>query len=353
MEFKPIELSVYEDYMNHYRQCMISCAETSFMTVYLEGVAFDVLQAFEHDFYWHKMNWDHKPAWLPPVGDWDSVEDWQALLTELVPAGTTFVFVPAYLLRKWQAFSDRLKVENMRSEWDYVYSIQRQVDAQGKDYHNWRSTINHFAKCYPDWKYEPITAAITNEIKAFQAEWMAENEHTDKMTDELRGENKTTIFMLDNWENIPGAIGGVLRVEGRIVAFIVVEKLDENMSNGQFLKADHNYVGAARFLKNEVFKRLLPKYVTDRQADIFLNMQLNLHPDAFFRRIELQDVASDLFKAKPDTRASIRQDLILMQETLNLIHGLKELFLRKPDVQKQSISRDFFVQKQDRGTSRQ
>ena len=22
MEFKPIELSVYEDYMNHYRQCM-------------------------------------------------------------------------------------------------------------------------------------------------------------------------------------------------------------------------------------------------------------------------------------------------------------------------------------------
>ncbi len=58
----------------------------------------------------------HPPAWLPPVGDWDSVEDWQALLTELVPAGTTFVFVPAYLLRKWQAFSDRLEVENMCSE---------------------------------------------------------------------------------------------------------------------------------------------------------------------------------------------------------------------------------------------
>ena len=261
MNFKPVDVSVYKDYMKHYRQCMISCAETSFMTVYCESAAFGVEQAYARGFYWHKMSWDHEPVWLPPVGDWDSAEDWQALLRELVPAGTTFVFVPAYLLRKWQDFSDKLEVEEMRSEWDYIYSIPKQVESQGKAYSNWRGAINRFAKRYPTWKYEPITIDIIEEIKEFQAEWMAENEHEDKMTDELRGENKSTIFMLDNWGKLPGAMGGVLRVDGRIAAFIVVEKLDENMISGQFLKAAHDYAGAARFLKNELYKRLLPKYV--------------------------------------------------------------------------------------------
>ncbi len=261
MEFEPVTLDGYEKYMEYYRKCMISCAETSFMTVWLEGVAFGVVQAFAHDFYWHKITWENEPAWLPPVGDWDSVTDWQALLTELVPAGTTFVFVPAYLLRKWQVFADRIEVEDMRSEWDYIYSIPRQVNATGQVYRNWRASLNRFAKRYPDWSSEPITVDIIDEIKAFQAEWMAGNEGTEKMTDELRGENKTTLFMLDHWEKIPSAVGKVLRVGGKMVAFIVVEKLDENMISGQFIKADHRCEGAARFLKNEMFKELLPDYV--------------------------------------------------------------------------------------------
>ena len=252
MEFKPVTLDDYEKYVEYYRKCMISCAETSFMTVWLEGVAFGVVQAFDSDFYWHKITWENEPAWLPPVGDWDSAEDWQALLTKLVPPGTSFVFVPAYLLRKWLAFADHIEVDDMRSEWDYIYSIPRQVGATGRVYRNLRASINRFVKRYPDWSYEPITLDVINEIKAFQAAWMTENEGTEKMTDELRGENKTTLFMLDHWGKIPSAVGRVLRVAGRLAAFIVVEKLDEHMISGQFIKADYRYEGAARFLKNEI-----------------------------------------------------------------------------------------------------
>lgn len=261
MDFKRVTLSVYDDYMAHYRQCMIPCSETSFLTVFLEGAAFDVVQAYDSGFYWHKMTWDNETAWLPPVGDWDSIEDWPALLEKLVPPDTTFVFVPAYLMRKWQQTANRFEIEDMRSEWDYIYSIQKQAESSGKAYSNWRKDINHFKKLYPEGHVDSITADITEEIKAFQARWMAANEHTEKMTDELQRENIATLFMLDNWDSLPNAVGKVLRVDDQIIAFIVVEKLDEHMVSGHFLKADSQYAGAARFLKNSIYHDLLPEYV--------------------------------------------------------------------------------------------
>ena len=293
MEFKPVTLDEYDHYMEYYRKCMIACAETSFMTVWLEGVAFDVVQAFDSDFFWHKMTWEGENVWLPPVGDWDGPQDWQALLTRVVPKDTTFVFVPAYLLRKWQAFAQHIEVEDMRSEWDYIYSIERQVKASGKSYRNWRASINRFADRYPDWSYEPITVDIIDEIKAFQAEWMEENSGTEKMTDELRGENKTTLFMLDHWAQVPNAVGAVLRVSGRIAAFIVLEKLDENIISGQFLKADYRCDGAARFLKNEMYKRLLPNYVMinawgDSDMEGLRQNKLKENPITLYRKYKVR-----------------------------------------------------------------
>lgn len=261
LNYSPVRFEEHERYMEHYRKCMISCAETSFLSVWLESEAYDIRQAYSDGFYWQQMNWGDGRYYLPPVGDWDSIDNWQGLLQRTVPAGAAFIFVPAYLLRKWQAFSDRIEVEDMRSEWDYVYSIPKLVEGKGKALSNWRADINRFSKNYPNYSIEPINEANLDEIRAFQDRWMEANADKEKMTEELIAEDRTTRFMLDNWYRLPNTVGMILRVDGKLVAYNVVEKLDEHMISGQFMKADYAYKGAGRFLKRELFASLLPQYV--------------------------------------------------------------------------------------------
>lgn len=261
LDFHPVAFDDHERYMEYYRKCMIACAETSFMTIWTESVTYDIRQAFSDGFYWQQMNWDDERVWLPPVGDWDSVEDWESLLKRRVPAGAVFSFVPAYLLRKWNAFSEHIEVEEQRSEWDYVYSIPKLMEGKGQALKNWRKDIKTFEEDYPDHSTEPITEDNLDELKAFQKQWMLENAGKEKMTEELMMEDRSTRFMLDNWSKLPNVVGRILRVEGKLVAYIVVEKLDDNMLSGQYLKADYNYKGCSRFLKHELYASLLPEYI--------------------------------------------------------------------------------------------
>lgn len=258
MEFNKISLDDYGKYSEYYKKCMVACAETSFMAVWLNSFAYETLQAFEKDFYWHKMNWLGEDLWLPPVGDWDSV-DWEEILTEVVPEETVFGFVPEYLLKKWQKFSDRIEVEEMRAEWDYIYSINKQVECKGKAYSSWRGAINHFEKNHA-YTFADIKQDDIEEIKVFQEKWMADNASTVKMTEELVHENETLYPLLKNWGKLPCVIGKLLRVEGKIVAYIIVEQLDENIISGLFLKADKEYPKAAKFIKHQLYKCLSDDY---------------------------------------------------------------------------------------------
>ena len=261
LNFHPFRWEEHERYREYYRRCMILGAETSFMTVYTESETYNITQAFSDGFYWQQMDWEGRRVYLPPVGDWDSVEDWQGLLRRRVPAGSVFAFIPAYLLRKWEAFSERIEVEDMRSEWDYVCSIPRLVAGQGTSLSRWRRNINAFERRYPNRATEPITEASIPELLAFQDRWMAKNAGADKMTPELVNEDRSTRFMLNHWSRLPDAVGMILRVEGRLVAYYVVEKVDDHMLNGQYMKADAAYQGATRFLRRELFASLLPQYV--------------------------------------------------------------------------------------------
>lgn len=258
MEFKKVSLNDYEQYSHYYKQCMIACADTSFLAIWSMSFTYGVVQAFAKDFFWHKMNWENQEMWLPPVGDWDSV-DWESVLTELVPAGTVFGFVPEYLLKKWQSFSERIEVKEMRAEWDYVYSIDRQVEGAGKAYRSWRGTINKFEKSYT-YTFNEIKTDDIAEIKVFQARWMQDNEGHIKMTEELIHENQTIQHILDHWTKLPNVIGGILRVDGKVVAYIIVEKIDDNIVSGHVLKADKNYPSAAQFIKYQLFKNVLSDY---------------------------------------------------------------------------------------------
>ncbi len=259
MEFRKISLDDYEKYSEYYKKCMIACADTSFLAIWSESFAYGTVQAFDKNFYWHKMNWNGgQEMWLPPVGDWDSV-DWEEVLTEVVPAGTVFGFVPEYLLKKWQAFSNRIEVEEMRAEWDYIYSIDRQVEGKGKAYKSWRGTINKFEKSY-SYTFTEIKEEDIEEIKVFQSKWMKDNEGKEKMTEELIHENETVMHVLDHWNMLPCAIGRLLRVDGKIVAYIIVEQLDDNIISGHILKADKEYPQAAQFTKYQLFKNLSKDY---------------------------------------------------------------------------------------------
>ena len=291
MEFRRGGVDDYEKYSEYYKKYMVACADTSFLAIWSRAVVYGIVQAFNKNFYWHKMNWNGgQELWLPPVGDWDSV-DWEEVLTEVVPPGTVFGFVPEYLLEKWQAFSKRIEVQEMRGEWDYIYSIDRQVAGKGKSYTSWRRAIHKFEKSY-SYTFTEIEEEDIEEIKAFQMKWMKDNEGKEKMTEELIHENETVQYVLAHWNLLPCVIGRLLRVDGKIISYMIVEHLDDNIISGHILKADKEYPEAAKFTKYQLLKNLSSDYSVanfwgDADLEGLRKNKMQENPIALYKKYEV------------------------------------------------------------------
>ena len=262
LEFYKPHLAEYDQYKKYYTQCIQLCSESSFWAIWDMVDTMDALRAFDGSFYWHQSVWHGQRLWMPPIGDWDSV-DWEAVLSELVPSGTVFGYMPEYLVNSWvKSFPSKIGVlEPMSGESDYLYHIDRQIALEGKQYSRMRNNINRFEREYGNKaKFREISMQDIPTIKDFQKRWMQENYRMGKACEDLVLENQMIVRMLDNWDQMRDMRGLVLFIDGQIVAYVTVAELDTYAAEGHILKADYNYHGIYQYVIDKVYNMLLKDY---------------------------------------------------------------------------------------------
>ena len=162
-------------------------------------------------------------------------------------------------------YPGRFQIEYDRDSADYVYEKEKLDTLSGSKLSAKRNHINKFKKLYDNWSYEALTDENVEECFQMALKWRNENgcdEHEGKLQ-----EICVTLNSLRLFKELRLA-GGVLRVNGEVVAFTLGEELCEDTFVVHIEKALNAYEGAYQMINQQFVKHACTGYrYVNREED--------------------------------------------------------------------------------------
>ncbi len=152
-----------------------------------------------------------------------------------------------------------------RNSFDYIYRVSDLAELTGKKYHSKRNHISFFKKTY-NWNYEEMNCSNIHECIEMNDKWFELN--VDKDPDGIDAEREVLKLCFDNF-GLFGFVGGLLRIDGKVVAFTFGEKLNDNTFVTHFEKAFADIRGAYPMINNQFALNALTEYeYVNREDDV-------------------------------------------------------------------------------------
>lgn len=143
---------------------------------------------------------------------------------------------------------------------DYVYEAQKLAELAGKKLHSKRNFVNRFMAEH-SWSFEPMDEQNLLECMDMDSIWV--DEHLDAETDTVSHEIYAMQKALQDFTYLRQD-GGVLRADGRIVAFTAGEVLSDDCYVVHFEKALPDVTGAYPMINREFVRHIMQKYPSIR-----------------------------------------------------------------------------------------
>ena len=158
-------------------------------------------------------------------------------------------------LDEW--YPGRFEVEYDRDVADYVYQAAKLATLAGKKLHAKRNHINKFKATYENWSYETMTKENVEECFQMALKWREQNGCDDNA--EKKAEICVTLNYLRLLEELE-QVGGVLRVDGEIVAFTIGEPISEDTFVVHIEKAFADIQGAYPMINQQFVEHECKNY---------------------------------------------------------------------------------------------
>lgn len=265
LDFSPLAIEQRDDYTALYERCSDKTSDYTFVNIWAWSDERQYETASAHGLVWPRVT-NPAPALWAPVGDWQAA-DWEAVLTDLFPGGAAFERVPEGLANIWSdRFGDRMVLEDARSEWEYIYSVEELVTLRGNRFHKKKNLWSQFRRSY-DWTYRNLGRDDVDDILEMQQLW-CEWKNCDDIPG-LRAENHAIARVLKNWDHLPGLICGALYVKDYMVAYAVGEPMTEDMVVVHFEKGLAEYKGVYQAINQAFLENSCSNFVyANREQDM-------------------------------------------------------------------------------------
>lgn len=255
LAFRKIELSdkqLIDSYLqgNNYRSsdlcfCNLYCWQEKFKTEFTTTSEWLLIR--------FRDNVDGN-SYLLPIGKGDLKEVVNLLKQDSEKLGTRFQIrgLTQQMCNELQAVEpDRFTFNLNRSVSDYIYTSEKLIHLTGKKLQSKRNHINRFTK-ENNWSYKSLTnnPDLVKECHCMLQQWMIDN--AEDKDPSLVYDNIATKLMLENFEYF-GLRGGVICVEGRMVAFSLGEPLTQDTFIVHVEKAMTENVHGAYAIINQQF----------------------------------------------------------------------------------------------------
>ncbi len=166
-------------------------------------------------------------------------------------------------LEEW--YPGQYKIEYDRDSADYVYESEKLASLSGKKLHSKRNHINKFKAEHDNWSYETLTEDNLEECFQMALKWR--NENGCEEDEEKNAEMCVTLNSLRLFKELE-LTGGLIRVDGEIVAFTIGEEVCEDTFVVHIEKAFAEVQGAYPMINQQFVEHECMKYqYVNREED--------------------------------------------------------------------------------------
>lgn len=163
-------------------------------------------------------------------------------------------------------FPNRFSYEYDEGYNDYIYSVEKMAELKGKKYHGKRNHITNFKKNNPDWSFEILNQDNINECIALHSQWIKNHEDDEDYSYEF----EAVLTAFENYEKL-GFVGGLIRVDGKVIAYTMGERHSDRLFVTHFEKAPAEIQGAYPIINQEFTRNCLMNYeYVNREEDLGL-----------------------------------------------------------------------------------
>ncbi|WP_373812743.1 PG_1841 family phosphatidylglycerol lysyltransferase-like protein [Porphyromonas loveana] len=149
---------------------------------------------------------------------------------------------------------------------DYIYERESLASLSGKKLQAKRNHINKFLSLYPDYSYAPMEQSDVEECLSLTHLWLDSRGDEDGRDSEVAMVERA----FRHREEL-GLTGGVLRVEGRVVAFCLGSPINATTYGVHIEKADASVEGAFTMINREYARSIPESYrYVNREEDLGL-----------------------------------------------------------------------------------
>jgi uncharacterized protein len=164
-----------------------------------------------------------------------------------------------------QALPGRFSVTPEPDRFDYVYRVSELIVLEGSKFKQKRNHLNIFRQTYHS-TYQPLTADLLAEVEQAEIEWCKKHDCQNR---EGLDTEKTGILQATRHFQQLRFQGGVLKVEGKIVAFTFGEALNPDTVVIHIEKADPDIHGAYQMINQQFLEHQWPNMTwVNREEDL-------------------------------------------------------------------------------------
>lgn len=235
----------------------INC-EYTFGNIYLWSTAYRTKIAHYKNFMICKWGKDKDTFYSLPIGDGDFKDAVLEVIKDAENSGIKAKFggvTESYKELLNECFHNEFQFTHDDGDNDYIYNVSDLANLSGKKYHGKRNHITNFKKNNPTWSYEEINEENISECIELHTNWINDKDNNDP---DYSLEFESVLSGFENYSEL-GFFGGIIRVEGKAIAYTYGECLNDTCFVSHFEKAPADIQGAYAIINQEFAKRLLEK----------------------------------------------------------------------------------------------
>ncbi|MEL7564074.1 MAG: phosphatidylglycerol lysyltransferase domain-containing protein [Dehalobacterium sp.] len=228
---------------------------------------------------------DQIPYYYYPAGQGDLKSVLEEMKQEALDRGHEFILfglTPEHIDELNCLFPGSFEYKESRDNFDYVYLLEKLVSLSGKKLHAKRNYINRFKQKY-NWSFEKITDENLSECWEMNIEWC--KAHKCRDDEELENEDCAVRRCFYYYREL-GLEGGLLRADGRVIAFTMGGKLNSHTYDIHIEKAFGEIEGAYQMINREFavyIQKTYPEVIyVNREEDMgypgLRKAKLSYHP---------------------------------------------------------------------------
>ncbi|MGP1449543.1 MAG: DUF2156 domain-containing protein [Wolinella sp.] len=142
----------------------------------------------------------------------------------------------------------KFEIIHNRDRSDYVYLVEELIELKGRKFHKKKNHLNRFFELHPDFTYESLGHENVSELLEAWKLWFGRT--VDEANDGLKNEYIGIVETLKHFNEMSYK-GGILRVDGKIIAFTLGEQLNSDTVVIHIEKADTEYHGAYQAINQQ------------------------------------------------------------------------------------------------------